>query len=76
MARVQARSFCYVNDLITGLVRLMATLGIGPINLGNPIEFSVLELAKTMVDLKRETRASAAFYCGPGNSDGIQPRSR
>lgn len=49
----QTRSFCYVDDLIDGLVRLMATPDtiIGPINLGNPIEFSILELAKTIVDL-------------------------
>lgn len=49
----QTRSFCYVDDLIAGLVRLMATPDtiIGPINLGNPTEFSILELAKTIVDL-------------------------
>lgn len=49
----QTRSFCYVDDLINGLVRLMATPDtiIGPINLGNPTEFSILELAKTIVDL-------------------------
>ena len=49
----QTRSFCYVDDLIDGLARLMATPDtiIGPINLGNPIEFSILELAKTIVDL-------------------------
>lgn len=49
----QTRSFCYVDDLIDGLVRLMATPEsvIGPINLGNPIEFSILELAKAVIDL-------------------------
>ena len=49
----QTRSFCYVDDLINGFVRLMATPDtiIGPINLGNPTEFSILELAKTIVDL-------------------------
>lgn len=49
----QTRSFCYVDDLIAGLVRLMATPDtiIGPINLGNPTEFSIIELAKTIVDL-------------------------
>jgi len=49
----QTRSFCYVDDLIAGLVRLMATPDtiIGPINLGNPAEFSILELANTIIDL-------------------------
>jgi UDP-glucuronate decarboxylase len=49
----QTRSFCYVDDLIEGLVRLMNTPDavIGPINLGNPIEFSIRELATTIIDL-------------------------
>src|ERR1700732_5113084 len=46
----QTRSFCYVDDLIEGLVRLMNTSDdvTGPINIGNPKEFTILELA-TMV---------------------------
>jgi UDP-glucuronate decarboxylase len=49
----QTRSFCYVDDLIDGLVRLMATPDevTGPVNIGNPAEFSVLELAKMVIDL-------------------------
>ena len=49
----QTRSFCYVDDLIDGLIRLMASPDsiIGPINIGNPIEFSMLQLAKTILDL-------------------------
>jgi UDP-glucuronate decarboxylase len=49
----QTRSFCYVDDLIDGLIRLMATSGevTGPVNLGNPVEFSVLELARMVIDL-------------------------
>lgn len=43
----QTRSFCYVSDLIDGLVRLMrvADTPVGPVNLGNPGEFTVDELA-------------------------------
>src|SRR5712664_1762093 len=49
----QTRSFCYVDDLIDGLVRLMATRAevTGPVNIGNPSEFSMLELAKMVIDL-------------------------
>jgi UDP-glucuronate decarboxylase len=49
----QTRSFCYVDDLIDGLIRLMATAGsvTGPINIGNPDEFSILELAEIVIDL-------------------------
>ena len=47
----QTRSFCYVDDMIDGLVRLMATgdAVTGPINIGNPTEFSMLELASTVI---------------------------
>jgi UDP-glucuronate decarboxylase len=49
----QTRSFCYVDDLIDGLIRLMNTEDhiIGPINIGNPNEFTVRELASMVIDL-------------------------
>ncbi|WJI39063.1 UDP-glucuronic acid decarboxylase family protein [Mesorhizobium opportunistum] len=49
----QTRSFCYVDDLIDGLVRMMQTDdGVtGPINLGNPVEFTMLELANLVIEL-------------------------
>lgn len=47
----QTRSFCYVDDLIEGFVRLMATPNeiTGPINIGNPGEFTILELAEMVL---------------------------
>ncbi|MGB8702201.1 MAG: UDP-glucuronic acid decarboxylase family protein [Thermosynechococcaceae cyanobacterium] len=42
----QTRSFCYVSDLVEGLIRLMNGDCIGPVNLGNPDEYTVLELAQ------------------------------
>ena len=44
----QTRSFCYVADLVDGLIRLMNGSDIGPVNLGNPEEYTVLELAQTV----------------------------
>jgi UDP-glucuronate decarboxylase len=44
----QTRSFCYVSDLVEGLMRLMNNEYIGPVNLGNPGEYTILELAKTI----------------------------
>ncbi len=41
----QTRSFCYVSDLVEGLIRLMNNEHIGPINLGNPGEYTILQLA-------------------------------
>jgi UDP-glucuronate decarboxylase len=47
----QTRSFCYVDDLVDGLVRLMESPSTvtGPINLGNPVEFTMRELANLVV---------------------------
>ncbi|WP_107669867.1 UDP-glucuronic acid decarboxylase family protein [Cyanothece sp. BG0011] len=42
----QTRSFCYVSDLVEGLIRLMNGDYIGPVNLGNPGEYTILELAQ------------------------------
>ena len=42
----QSRSFCYVDDLIDGLIRLMNSDSTGPINLGNPNEFTIRQLAE------------------------------
>ena len=42
----QTRSFCYVSDLVEGLLRLMRGAHAGPMNLGNPEEFTIRELAE------------------------------
>jgi UDP-glucuronate decarboxylase len=48
----QTRSFCYVDDLVEGLLRLMNTDGVHePINLGNPDEFSIRQLAETIAEV-------------------------
>lgn len=49
----QTRSFCYVDDLIDGFVKLMGTNAdvTGPINLGNPEEFTIKELASIVIEL-------------------------
>jgi UDP-glucuronate decarboxylase len=49
----QTRSFCYVDDLVEALVRLMASREqfTGPVNLGNPCEFTILELARMVLEL-------------------------
>jgi UDP-glucuronate decarboxylase len=49
----QTRAFCYVDDLIDGLVRLMKSQDdlTGPINIGNPQEFTIIDLATAVIDL-------------------------
>ena len=49
----QTRSFCYVDDLVDGLIRLMETGDdvVGPVNLGNPSEFTIRELAEQIIEI-------------------------
>ncbi|HVF79621.1 MAG TPA: UDP-glucuronic acid decarboxylase family protein [Solirubrobacteraceae bacterium] len=47
----QTRSFCYVDDLIRGMIALAESGEGGPINIGNPNEFTLLELAETVIDM-------------------------
>ncbi len=49
----QTRSFCYVDDLITGMIKLMESNKsiTGPINVGNPSEFTMIELAELVIQL-------------------------
>jgi UDP-glucuronate decarboxylase len=58
----QTRSFCYVDDMIDGLIRMMGTPKgfLGPVNLGNPAEFTILELAEILIRMTG-SRAKIVF---------------
>jgi len=64
----QSRSFCYVDDMIEAFLRLMATSAdfTGPVNLGNPKEFTIRELAEKVIQL---TGSSSKFEYKPLPSD-------
>jgi dTDP-glucose 4,6-dehydratase len=49
----QTRSLCYVSDLVDGILRMADSKISGPINLGNPNEMTVLQLAQRIIDLTR-----------------------
>ena len=51
----QTRSFCYVDDLVEGLIKMMNTGDniTGPFNLGNPNEFTILELASLVINITK-----------------------
>ncbi len=51
----RTRSFCYVSDLVDGLYRLLLSEEVEPVNLGNPQEITILELAETVVSLAGST---------------------
>ena len=64
----QTRSFCYVSDLVDGLMRLMASRDelTGPVNLGNPNEFTILDLARKIIEM---TGSKAKIVFQPLPSD-------
>ncbi|MDD5770719.1 MAG: SDR family oxidoreductase [Candidatus Omnitrophica bacterium] len=47
----QTRSFCYIDDLVEGLLRLMFSKINDPVNLGNPHEFTIIELARKILQI-------------------------
>jgi len=49
----QTRSFCYVDDLVEGILRLLRSDYVGPVNIGNPKEMSLREMAETIIELCR-----------------------
>jgi UDP-glucuronate decarboxylase len=69
----QTRSFCYVEDLVEGLVRLMETPSTvtGPVNLGNPVEFTIRALAELVIGL---TGSSSKIVFRPLPQDDPQQR--
>jgi UDP-glucuronate decarboxylase len=70
----QSRSFQYVDDLVEGMVRMMDTGDevTGPVNLGNPVEFTILELAEKILNMTR-SRSKLTFLPLP-EDDPVQRR--
>ncbi|WP_428742470.1 UDP-glucuronic acid decarboxylase family protein [Tenacibaculum sp.] len=69
----QTRSFQYVDDLIEGMIRMMNTSEnvIGPVNIGNPLEYSILELASEIIRL---TNSSSKIIFKPLPEDDPMQR--
>ena len=67
----QTRSFCYVDDLIEGLILLMQSSITGPVNLGNPAEFTIKELALRIIEI---TGSSSRLVFEPLPSDDPKQR--
>jgi len=57
----QTRSFCYVDDLLSGLVKLMNSDHVGPVNLGNPNELTILDLSNKIIELTESK--SRIIFC-------------
>ena len=66
------RSFCYVDDMIEGLIKMMNSVDdfYGPVNIGNPREFTILELAQTVIRLTK-SNSKIEFFPLPAD-DPVQ----
>lgn len=51
----QTRSFCYVSDMVDGLIKLMESNETGPINIGNPDEYKIIDLAEKIIKITKST---------------------
>ena len=51
----QTRSFCYIDDLVDAIILMMNSNINGPVNLGNPSEFKIIELAETVLQITNST---------------------
>jgi len=60
----QTRSFCYISDMIEGIIAMIESGEEGPINIGNPGEFTILELAKKVIKLTN-TKSKIIFKSLP-----------
>jgi UDP-glucuronate decarboxylase len=67
----QTRSFCYVDDLIKGMISLMASDLTGPVNFGNPEEYTMIELADQILKL---TRSASSIVFRPLPADDPKQR--
>ena len=74
----QTRAFCYVDDLIEGFLGLMAAADdiTGPINLGNPVETTVAELAEQIIAMTGSRSRITAFLCRSTIRSSVAPTSR
>jgi len=60
----QTRSFCYATDEVAGFLALLDSDYVGPVNIGNPVEFTVLELAELVLEITG-SQAGVAFEDRP-----------
>lgn len=67
----QTRSFCYVDDLIEGIKKLLDSNEAGPVNLGNPEEITVLDFAKEIINLTG-SRSRIIFCSLPQNDPKVR----
>jgi dTDP-glucose 4,6-dehydratase len=67
----QTRSFCFVDDLIRGMISLAESGQHGPVNVGNPNEFTLLQLAEAVIDVTN-SRSEIVFEALPTDDPQVR----
>ena len=67
----QTRSFCFVSDLIDGIIRLAESGHHSPVNIGNPNEFTLLELAETVIEVT-DSRSEIVYEALPTDDPQVR----
>ena len=71
----QTRSFCYISDLVDGILALMASTVNEPVNIGNPHEMSIEEMARLIIKMTGSTSQSSSSRCRPTTRRCASPTS-
>ena len=67
----QTRSFCYVDDLVAGIIRLIESDVTDPVNLGNPVEISIVDVAREVIELT-DSKSEIAFVERPKDDPSLR----
>lgn len=67
----QTRSFCYVSDMVGGLIKMMESSETGPINIGNPDEYKIIDIAKKIL-LATGSNSQIKFVSRPKDDPAVR----
>lgn len=68
---LQTRSFCYVSDMVNGMIALMQSAQTGPVNIGNSVEYKIVDLAKKVLSLTH-SRTRIVFVPRPLDDPSVR----
>lgn len=67
----QTRSFCYVSDIVAGFIKMMESSEIGPINIGNPDEYKIIDIARKIISAT-SSKSEIKFVSRPEDDPAVR----
>ncbi len=71
----QTRSFTYITDLVDGIIKLMLSSENDPVNIGNPVEMTIEQIAETIIKMTGSTSRLSTVRCPPTIPNSAGPTS-